>query len=237
MEPPPGWGKDDLSSFIDEAGKNTFATFVRGPESFDWLVDIDSTFRKAASYLNKLKDMLVPMFLLRSHSCFLAGVRLALSTQVYEVNPVIRSGLEAALYGLLVAKKPDLQRVWLDRNQSPESLTVMKQEFTIGACFRLLETEDPRRHEAFRGLYGRTIDFGAHPNPLGVLSNVEFRSDEDGVHISTHYLTDDKDRIKYALKVTAEVGVAALWIFRLAIPERFEIMGLDEKIEELAQGL
>ena len=237
MEPPKGWGEDEISAFIEESIKNTYATFQRGPESYRRLTDIDATFREAASLFKNYSDLFAPFFLLRAHSCFLAGARLALSTQVYEVYPVLRSCLEAALYGLLVAKNPELQRVWLDRNKDSQSLKAMKREFTIGRCFRLLQSEDPRRHGPIKEMYERTIDLGAHPNPLGILSNVEFRTDDSGVHISTHYLTDDKDRIVHGMKTTAQVGVGALWIFRLAIPTRFEIMGLVERIEELAQGL
>ncbi len=236
-EVPSGWGEDELSKFIDTAQENTYATFQRGPDSYRRLSDIDATFREAVSCLNKYPEPVVPPLFVRSHGCFLGGARLALSTQVYEANPVLRSCLEAALYGLLVAKKPELQRTWVNRNESPKSLTKMKGEFTIRACFQMLQAEDPRCHAQIKQLYDRTIDFGAHPNPLGVLSNLEFRSDDDGHKISTHYMTDNTVRIVHALKTTAQIGVGALWIFRLAIPKRFEIMGLVERIEELAEGL
>jgi len=236
-EPPPGWGDDNLTDFIDHALENTYATVGQGRQIFSRLKDIDAAFRDAVKCFDNCPELYVSFFLLRSHSSFLAASRLALSTQVYESYPVLRSCLEAALYGLFVAKRPKAQDIWIKRDDSPKDQRRMRRTFTIGAVFGVLKLEDKSLYPPIKDLYERTIDFGAHPNPTGILGSVQMHTDETGVKIETHYLTDNSDHINLALKTTAQVGVGALGVFRNTIPHRFEIMGLNDRISKLSSGL
>ncbi len=42
---PPGWGKDPMSEFIENARQNTFATFVNSKSDYKRLLDIDGAYR------------------------------------------------------------------------------------------------------------------------------------------------------------------------------------------------
>ena len=87
--PPPGWGTDALTAFLDDARRNRFATFANKPE-FKRLIKLDACFlRVVTDWLNP-KDLLAPFLLMRSHSAFRAACEHAAAGQVVEVFPQIR---------------------------------------------------------------------------------------------------------------------------------------------------
>lgn len=237
VEPPPGWGNDNITDFIDQALENTYATVGQGKQIFTRLKDIDNAFRDAVRCFDNCPELYVSFFLLRSHSCFLAASRLALSTQVYECYPVLRSCLEAALYGFFVANRSKAQDIWLKRDDSPKDRLKMRQTFSNKAVLGVLKQKDTHLYTPVKELYERTIDLGAHPNPTGILGGVQMHKNDTGVKIETHYLTDNSDHINLALKTTAQVGISVLRVFQHVIPHRFEIMGLNDRIATLSKGL
>ena len=47
LNPPPEWGKDHITKFLETARENSFATFVKDKPFFKCLVDIDNLFHSA----------------------------------------------------------------------------------------------------------------------------------------------------------------------------------------------
>ena len=115
-QPPPRWGADPLSEFIDNALANVFATFVHKPIQYKHILDVDSCFYKVASNLSNPTDFVAAFLLLRSHSAYRAACRLALSGQATESYVVLRSCLEYAIYALHIDKNPFLAELWLKRH-------------------------------------------------------------------------------------------------------------------------
>jgi len=169
---PPNWGNDPLSDFIRSAYENAFATFVNMKSDYERLRNIDGKFRKAIDYLYNTPDWFSGFFLLRSHSSYLGAVRLSMSAQVYETHMVLRGCLESALYGFFVAKDAEAKETWINRHESEQTLKLMKKTFQMRPILSLLNKTDERVYDAIQELYDRTIDYGAHPNPHGVLGNL-----------------------------------------------------------------
>lgn len=106
LQPPPGWGGDSLSEFIELTRRNTFATFVQARPVWERLTTIDSLFRRAIDAMNNSRAWFAGFFLLRSHASYLGAVRLSASTQFAETYMVLRGCLENALYGLFIHENP-----------------------------------------------------------------------------------------------------------------------------------
>lgn len=234
---PPGWGKDEVSQFIQTAHSNTFATFANYKEVWNKLVGIDVAFRRAIDALENSKVWFEGFFLLGAHASFLGAVRLATSTQLPEAYMVLRGCLESSLYGLFLREHPELAEVWLKRHDDEASKGRVKNEFQIGRMLDLLDAKDAATGRAARALYERTIDYGAHPNERALTQNLRMTKEVSATKFVRNYLIGDGDALRLCLKTTAQVGVSSLRIYQLVLPERFDLLGLSEELQRLSENL
>lgn len=238
VQPPPGWGHDSLSRFIEMARRNKFATFVQARPIWNCLNEIDSLFRLAIDAMNNSRAWFAGFLLLRSHASYLGGVRLSVSGQLTESYMVLRGCLESALYGLFIHENPGLRQLWLSRHESAEAKNRVKAEFRIGPMFDLLDARDIATGGPARELYERTIDYGAHPNELALLTALRLTDERETVRFDLNYLSDNSTpALALCLKTTAQVGVCALRMFRLVIPERFDLLSISDALARLSAGL
>ncbi len=236
-QPPLGWGKDDLSSFIDLAKHNIFGSYTRFRPIYKRLVRIDQAYRNLVNNLSNTPDFRSALFLLGAHSSFLGGTRLSLSGQTTEAYRVLRGCIENALYGLHVAGDTESFKKWLRRHDSQDSMRNMRREFAIRQLLRELETQDTNAHMATVQLYERTIDYGAHPNERAFSSNMRISEGPTTVQIDLRYLTADPTQLEACIRSTAQIGVCSLDIFRIVFRERFDITGLSDTLKKLKNGL
>jgi hypothetical protein len=82
-----------------------------------------------------------------------------------------------------------------------------------------------------------TIDYGGHPNERALSSILKLEKDQKGIRFNFNCLTDDLTFIKGGLKSTALIGICSLDIFRKVYKERFDLLGITEKLQELKKGL
>ena len=64
LAPPPNWGEDEVSNFLEVAQRNSFGTFVNIQEIFAKFIAIDSFFRRLLDNLNHSKDWFTVFFVL-----------------------------------------------------------------------------------------------------------------------------------------------------------------------------
>lgn len=237
LQPPPGWGRDSLSEFIENARRNTFATFVQARPVWQRFTRIDGLFRRAIDALNNSRAWFAGFFLLRSHASYLGGVRFSASTQFGEAYMVLRGCLENALYGLFLHENPNLRPVWLSRHEDEASKQRVKDEFKIGRMLDVLDAQDAATGAAARALYERAIDYGAHPNERALSSVLRRTDNAENIRFDLDYLSNVPEALALCLKTTAQVGVCSLRIFRLVIPDRFTILGLSDDLDTASRGL
>lgn len=236
-EPPPGWGSDNLTKYLDDAQHNAYAFFHNLPDEYRRLSDIDIAFRKAIDSLLNTADWFAAFFLLRSHSSFLTGLSLSMSGQVPEGYACLRLVLENSLYGFYLSKNPSSQVTWLNRHESADAKKKVRDEFKIRALLDSLKATSAAEGTVVEALYDRTIDYGAHPNELALMQSLRMEKNADGVQFQVAYLSDDTMAFRLLLKTVAQIGVSSLEIFRLVYRERFDIMGLTDMLQKLKQGL
>ena len=235
-----GWGKDSLSEFIEEANHNTHAAFVNLKPQFDSLRNIHDAFKQITNNLNNPPYLLPAFFLFRSHASYLGAVRLAISGQISETYMVLRGCLENSLYALYISRKPETGEIWLKRQDDESSLKECKKCFLIGNIFETLDKENEKLGRSAKRLYDMTIDYGAHPNELSLSSIMKKKESDNEVSFNIAYLTNyliNPLAFGLCLKNTARIGVCSLIIFRSIFPERFDILGLSEKVNKLKRGL
>jgi hypothetical protein len=238
LAPPRNWGKDEVSYFLEIAQRNAFGSFVQLQAPFAKLIAIDAFYRQLIDNLNRSPDWFAALFVLRTHSSFLAAVRLAVSGQLPETYMILRGTLENALYGFYISIRPELRETWLRRHDDAASMRAVKQEFQIGSIFKRLALANAKIGDITQTLYERTIDSGAHPNEQALMQVLDMKQGADQIRFDVRYLTKgDELAFGACLKTTAQVGVCSLDIFRIIFHERFEILGLTRELEHLKRDL
>jgi len=99
-----------------------------------------------------------------------------------------------------------------------------------------LDSVDPATGEVTHHLYDRTIDYGAHPNERALSSNFRRETDERKQTFRLLYLDGDSPTLRLCLKTNAQVGLCSLKIFELVFPERFNLLGISQKLASLSKG-
>lgn len=119
---------------------------------------------------------------------YLSAVRVAMSGHGAAMFPLLRAALEASCYAFLVGESEDLRETWLKRNSTPEALESSRKAFrsAVKDTARRIQRKSwvAANTEAWISqAYDDAIDFGAHPNPKGVLPYVSVSEDHpDGYH-------------------------------------------------------
>lgn len=237
-EPPPDWGHDTLTSFIDEARANTYATFHNLKAEYNRLAQVEAALRLATENLSYTKDWFVAFFLMRAHGCFLGAGRLALSGQATETYACLRAALENALYGFYLSRNPVSRETWLRRHENDAARQAVRDEFTIRRLLDTIKAADAQEGNVAQTLYNETIDYGAHPNERALIQAFKMEKGEGRIEFKVGYLVrGDSPASLLALKRAAQVGVSVLSVFRLVYRERFDILGLSDTIRRLKQAL
>lgn len=237
FEAPDDWGEDPLSEFIDLAARNTIASFAKHRREFNRLRDIHLLYSELIQHLDNSPDWFAGFFLMRAQASYLAATRLAVSTQVGDVYPVLRACVESSLYGLHVHRHPESREIWLRRGEGKKARDAVSSEFSYGNVRRNLEAVDPDTAWIAATLYERAISFGGHPNPEGIQMTLNRTVLEDADRFDQSYLTSDSVTILFALLTTAQVGICSLRIFRNVFRERFDILQLSDRLTALAKGV
>jgi hypothetical protein len=193
--------------------------------------------RQLANNLNHSEDWFAGFFVLTAHSSWLAAVNLSMSAQVSETYVMLRASLESGLYGLHIAKNPNLHETWLRRSDSPTHKSQMLEEFKFRNLINTLSKEDVNEGRAAETLYNQCIDQGAHPNEQGLMQNLAMQEGAENINFQFKYMNPDPLALGLALKSTARVGVCVLGIFSHVYKTRYDLLGLSELLPSLRQGL
>jgi hypothetical protein len=238
----PPWGDDPLSKTLSDAAYNERVTAANFPTVYEFLKRVHVAFVQAGQALEKDSDInhLVPRFLLiRTHSSIIAAIRSAMCGQAPEASAVLRAGIEQSWYALHMAVDSSFARteIWLRRNDDERTTNKCKSEFTIRNVRSTHELLDNKTAKQIKDIYERLIDFGAHPNQMGVFSAIKKSKQPDQITFHVGILTAEKTSMLATLRFVGAVAIGSLKIFALIWPERFALVGLNEQIEGLVHEL
>ena len=234
---PPMWTDDSLSDHVNQAFRNILATFVQKKPQFGMLIEIDRLYVAIGKSLSHPENILAPLFVTRAHSAFRAGCQLSSGGQVSEAFCVLRACLECSLYCLHIYEHDSLSEVWLRRHDSPQTLKASRNEFSHSQVMATLRRNDPRLCATIQKLYERTIDYGGHPNERSITGSIKMEASEDEVGVKQYYLHGDSLYLEHGLKSAAQVGLGGLYILRLVFRERFDILNITNRLDQLRNHL
>ena len=234
---PPDWDNDPLSLFFKDAEYNERANALNFLKTYELLGQVHALFQKFEEVIEKdnRDELLVPRILMvRVHYSFLAGIRLAMSGQVSESFPILRSVVEYAWYALHIAKDPGTKRskIWLCRDDDAEAKTRCRNEFTVRKVRQTHEEQEAAGARELHKVYETLIDCGAHPNQLSVMMGLVKTEETDNQGTYDVGIFQWKP-VPFGLRMAVETAIGALKTFQLVFPERFTIAGLDLEIEKL----
>ena len=236
-DPPPGWGTDELTNYFDFARGNSFANFENLKSDYDELSKIDAVFEEVVKNLNHTGFS--ALFVFQAHSAFRGALYLLLGGQVAETYTCLRLSLENALYGFYFFKNPSSLQTWMRRQENDNTKKKVRKVFQIrGGPHSLLATlknSDKNLGDAIEILYEHSIDFGAHPNQYGLRQRTTAtKVDEENINLEMNYLLrGDSPASRIAFDFAANVGMGVLSVFRLVYVDRFNILGITQKMEVL----
>lgn len=235
--PPESWGKDALSGFIESARQNTLHTFMNRREWYDRLRMLNDTFLRIVTNLGQTDAWFAVGFIPRAHSSYLGAIRLATSGQTPEAYMCMRGCLENALTGFYINQDIDRAEVFLRRDENKESLRKARSLFRPSLMLDKVTDAHANTGKIARKLYDWTIGYGAHPNAMGHITNMTLTQKENGKVVTSDYFASDEKALEVCLKGTASVAVCSLDIFKLILPERFDILGISVALDILREGL
>lgn len=156
----------------DSTQKNTALANLQYMELF---CEIDLHWRTEVLQGELDVDPYAAFLLTQSYFLWLATVRSALSGHGMAVFPILRTSLESACYGYMLAHDPSARRCWLERDQSPEHLKAFRRRFNQGVAeaAKLIEVDHAWVATGITSMYDGAIMFGGHPNPRFLLDHVK----------------------------------------------------------------
>jgi hypothetical protein len=228
------WGKLELLRTFDLARSNQLASFQNCPNGVQRLSQINDCFELLAQNMHNPQSIIPTLLFARSHHAYIAACGAAMSGSSAETFAMTRIGIEAAGYALLVHTTPKLAEVWLNRSSDKKQT---RKEFTHEAVRRCIESHDKKLSSIYSGLYEAAIDWGAHPNEMAITGSMTVTKKDGESQYAVRYLDDRPLIICHAMKSAAESGLCSLHIFQHIIPERFNLLGVRDRLVPLREDL
>lgn len=230
---------EKLAEFFKALDNNYLESLAHFTTISERVGEIDNLFSEIANYIQDVDGPLKFLFFVRSHGAFRSSLRLAYSGQLVESYVVMRACLENAIYMQFLYFAPEMSPVWLDRELNLETKKQMRKSFVISRMLKEFIAKEKTVGTIANTLYDRVIDFGAHPNPNGVLTNVKIIKNEevnDVADIRAFYFNSDRIMQRGALMDLVRISICVLKITQIIYKEKFVIMGWGNQIEKLQKG-
>jgi hypothetical protein len=162
-----------LAEYLDATAEVSQGHAAAPPELMHLVHEMDAVFHR--EFFNRPLELtpVAALLAINAYTALLGAVREALSGHVVLVFPVARAALESACYAFLVSQDETRADIWLNRHRSTDDLKACRNVFVVDKAIKILQPFQPVMAEYVRGMYDASIDYGAHPNPLSVLSHIE----------------------------------------------------------------
>lgn len=242
LTPPPHWGDDEFTQFMQVAGTAAWGAFVQ-PNTRPWferLRDIDAAFLAALNSLTgPTPNFFEGLMLASAHAAFRAAAQFAMEGRTCEAMVLLRNCLEHAMYGIHFHRKPELIEVWSMRGDGDKQRKAVKKHFKPTEMLDGLIALNNAVGGRCKHLYELTIDMGAHPNEVGFYGRLAIE-DVPGTKdksFKIRYLVGGDASHLATLRSACQIGVCVLECFWLVYRQRFDILQITPQIEALKQGL
>jgi len=170
-------------------------------------------------------------------SYFVAAIDMVFSGQLPACYALLRMCIESIVYAYAIVGSPDLDKVWIRRDDTPSNSAQFKVKFKITNLIDALPIEGIVPSTTVKELYKRTISLGGHPNRDGVLTVGRWMASEEVTRIEVGLFTTGKPLL-LALKTVAEIGYVMTALEGLMFGVQLAPQTLPERMQLLCkQGL
>ena len=232
-----------LTGFIATVQRNQQGNLARFPVQYDLIRRVDKCFVDVSTHLAHAKPVFAAHMFLRSHYAYKTAASMTLAGQVPESFVMMRSCLEYAGYALAIfadpgmADAPTREEVFVNRHVDAATMKAQKEEFKIGKIVQEIAAHDLNLANIFQFLYQRSIDYGGHPNPHGMLTAMSIDKEGDKVaSITSLALTVEPLPLEFAMKSASQVGLTSLYIFQQMFKAKFELLSVRAEMDALRQA-
>jgi len=226
-----------LRKFLEMAQANVKTTFTHADRKIvRCLEELDELFRTGADATvssGNDGELLLPYFLTRSHSAFLAGVRIVAGGQVAESYLLSRGCLEHALYAFFICDHPERALTWAKRVDGKVAARKCRDLFTAGNMKKCLVSKHEKLGVIASHLYDRTIQYGAPPNASDWLTTTDTHN-RGG---SSQMLAAGTAAWRLAMQTVAQAAACSIRIFGLLYGERFQALGVAKRLKRFDEFL
>jgi hypothetical protein len=235
--PPPGWGQDELSKFLQETHQQQYATFHNKREATGRLVAIDELFVRVSKGWINPKSEIAAMLFLRCHAAMRAASGEAMAGQVVESYRQCRGMMENAAYAIHIHRNPHLGKVWLNRHVDKAGMKASKTSFQHIEVLESVKAANVHAGERFEQFYQRSIDFGGHPNERSVTGSMKMTKAAGRREMLAVMLHGDDAAFNLGLKSVAQCALASLEMLQVVFNARFVLLGVNAAMLDLRRGL
>lgn len=237
-QPPPGWGVDQLTSFVQCGVKAAWASFIQPATRlwFEKLRDIDSSYTAALQALNgPTPNFFVGLMLASAHAAFRSAAQFSLEGRTCEAMVLLRNCLEHGMYGVHFHCKPELIEIWSRRGDGVEQRQAVRNHFKTNKMLGSITSLNYAVSSRCKELHELTIDMGAHPNELGFYGRISIETSPSSADktFKVKYLSGADAAHLASLKIACQVGVCVLECFNLVYKEQFDLARLSSTIDSL----
>jgi len=170
---------------------NFFASVQAASDLWRYFQLLDKNFLSAFDDLGIATDVnrMFPLALFfNAHAKIRVSIELAFSRCMEEARSVLRDALEAAVYAYYMVSDPQLQKIWLSKDDGPAEANAFRQAF-----------EKEKKDRLFKGLpelyiqWGRLCETGAHATPQAIASRFHVNESDKDINYRLNY-TGVEDR-------------------------------------------
>ncbi len=235
--PPPGWGNDKLTQFLQLTHQQQYATFHNKRDVTARLIALDELFfRVSDGWLNPQSEI-AALLLLRCHASLRAAAGEAMAGQVVESYRQSRGMMENAAYAVRIHREPKLGEIWLNRHANEAGMKAAKAAFMHVNVLKAVKAANQHAGDRFEKLYQRSIDFGGHPNERSVTGSTKMTKTPGRREMLAVMLHGDDAAFNMGLKSVAQCALVSLEMLQAAFNARFELLGINAAMLELRRGL
>lgn len=227
------WGHDKLSEFLEQARKNQNAAYKGSKLGVPELVEADDCFAKVSENFIHPQNLIIALLFHRCHSAFRVACSLAMAGQSTEVNTMSRTVLETAGYAAIANRSDAATEVWLNRNESDETLNKTKKQFNAAEIKNATNELDKRLAHWFQDLYETSIDFGGHPNQRSVTGSLTIEKSDGQQLLNSVYLHGEDVAFYHGISHVLRCGMFGLTTFEKLLREKFLLLGVSKRLNEL----
>jgi hypothetical protein len=174
------------------AKRNNFLASIQGtPDLWRYFQLLDRNLLSEFEDMGTVSDTLkmVPLTLFfNAHAKIRVAVELAFSRCMEEARSILRDAVETAMFAHYMHSDPDLQKIWLSKDDGKQAKDAFTQAF-----------EKDKKTKLFNGqrelytAWGRLSETGAHATPLALVNRFKIHEDSNNINYRLNY-TGIEDR-------------------------------------------